>query len=300
MTHTEPRPIIGTMILSNSIAVLGTGTMGAPIARNLIAAGFQVTVWNRTAARAQPLVDLGARLARSPAEAAASSPVILTMLADGEAVEAAMSAPGGALAAAAPGAIWIQMATVGLDWTRRLADLARAAGVVFVDAPVSGSDGPARDGQLVVLASGPDPVEPILRPVFAAIGRKSVWLGPAGNGSKLKLALNNWLATQVEAAAESIALTEALGIDPHLFVDTIADSPLGSAFAVGKSTAMLEQHFHPGFALRHALKDVRLALAAADEQRVELPLTDALARRWGDAMAAGHGDEDVAAVIAEA
>ena len=157
------------------------------------------------------------------------------MLADGEAVESAMSGPDGALSAVPGGAVWIQMATVGIDWTRRLAGLARDAGVEFVDAPVSGSDGPARDGTLVVLASGPDGIDARVAPVFDAVGRKTLWLGPAGNGSKLKLALNNWLATQVEAAAETIALTEALGMDPRVFVDALADTPLGSPYAVLKS-----------------------------------------------------------------
>jgi 3-hydroxyisobutyrate dehydrogenase len=283
-----------------SIAVLGTGTMGRPIAANLIAAGFNVTVWNRTAARAEPLVQEGARLAASPADAVASAAVILTMLADGAAVESAMGGPDGALAAAPRGAVWIQMATIGVDWTRRLAELADDAGVELVDAPVSGSDVPARDGALVVLASGPEGIEERVAPVFNAIGRKTVWLGPAGNGSKLKLALNNWLATEVEAAAETIALTEALGIDPRAFVEALADNPLGSPYAVAKASAMLEGRFQPGFPLRHAFKDVGLTLAAARDRGIELPLTDALAGRWERAIADGHGGDDVASVIVEA
>jgi 3-hydroxyisobutyrate dehydrogenase len=283
-----------------AIAVLGTGTMGAPIARNLLAAGFPVTVWNRTPARAEQLAADGARLAGSPAEAAASADVILTMLADGDAVQSAMSGPDGALSPACTESVWVQMATVGLQWTARLSILADEFGVAFVDAPVSGSDGPAREGQLVILASGPDGIEDRLSPAFDAIGRKTLWLGPAGNGSKLKLALNNWLAAQVEAAAETIALTEALDVDPRQFVATMADGPLGSQYAVLKSTAMLDRAFRPGFALRHALKDVRLALAAAHEQKLALPLTEALARRWDQAIDEGHADEDVSAVIDEA
>jgi 3-hydroxyisobutyrate dehydrogenase len=297
MTSATGASIIRRMI---SVTVLGTGTMGRPIATNLISAGFRVTVWNRTKARAAPLQREGARLAASPAEAAASANVILTMLADGEAVASAMSGPEGALSAARAGAVWIQMATVGVDWTRRLADLARDAGVEFVDAPVSGSEGPARDGTLVVLASGPAGIETRVAPVLSAVGRKTLWLGPAGTGSKLKLALNNWLATQVEAAAETIALTEALGMDPRVFVDALADTPLGSPYAVLKSNAMLDHEFRPGFPLRHAFKDVRLALTAAGEQGLELPLTGALVDRWKEAIADGHGDDDVASVIVEA
>jgi 3-hydroxyisobutyrate dehydrogenase len=152
----------------------------------------------------------------------------------------------------------------------------------------------------VVLASGPDGIDARVDRFLDVIGRKTVWLGPAGNGSKLKLALNNWLATQVEAAAETIALTEALGLDPRVLVDALADTPLGSPYAIGKSTAMIESRFQPGFALRLAFKDVGLALVAAREEGVELPLADAVAHRWSEAIAAGHGDDDVASVITEA
>ena len=283
-----------------AIAVLGTGTMGGPIAATLLAAGFRVTVWNRTKARAAPLRRQGARLAGSPAEAAAHADVILTMLADGEAVETAMAGPDGALLAARPGAVWVQMATVGVEWTARLAELAGDAGVAFVDAPVSGSDTAAHDGALVVLASGPDEIASRVAPVFDAVGSRTLWLGPAGNGSSLKLALNNWLAAQVEAAAETIALTQALGLDSRVFVDTIAGGPLGSPYAVLKATAMLDGELRPGFPLRHAFKDVRLALAAADRHGLELPLTEAIADRWREAIADGHGGEDVAAVIRSA
>jgi 3-hydroxyisobutyrate dehydrogenase len=300
MTRAGAAGIIWRMNHAISVAVLGTGTMGGPIARNLIAAGFPVTVWNRTPARAEPLVREGARPAASPAEAAASSNVILTMLADGPAVESVMSGPDGALPAAPSGAVWVQMATVGIEWTERLVALAGDAGVTFADAPVSGSDAAARDRTLVVLASGPEGIAPCVEPVFDVVGHKTLWLGPAGNGSKLKLALNNWLAAQVEAAAETIAFTEALGMNPHLFADTLAETPLGSPYAVLKSNAMIDREFRPGFPLRHALKDARLALAAARAQGVELLLTDALVDRWDAAIADGHGDDDVASVIAEA
>jgi 3-hydroxyisobutyrate dehydrogenase len=290
-THHPARP---------AIAVLGTGRMGAPIAHNLLAAGFEVSVWNRTAERAAPLAAEGARPARSPMEAAEGVDVVLTMLTDGAAVEAAMLGRNGALAALRPGSVWIQMATIGDEWTERLANLAGARGVEFVDAPVSGSDGPARARQLVVLASGGDGVRARLQPIFDAIGSKTLWLGPAGSGSRMKLVLNNWLASQVEAVAETIALTEALGVDPRLFVDTIENGPLGSPYAVAKARGMLVGDFTPGFALALAYKDVGLALDAAREQGLELPLTQSLVPRWQEAMADGHGDEDVSAVIAVA
>lgn len=277
------------------IAVLGTGRMGAPIARNLVRAGFAVSVWDRTPARAQELVGAGARLAASPADAARSADVVLTMLADGDAVADAMTGPG-ALAKLRPGSVWIQMATVGLDWTDRLAALAWDHGLAFVDAPVSGSDGPARDAQLVVLASGSDAARERVQPLFDAIGRRTLWLGPAGNGTRLKLVLNNWLATITEATAETLALTGALGLEQALFLEAIAGGPLDAPYAATKGRAMLAGEFTPGFALHLALKDVRLALDAGQEQGLELPLTDAIARRWERAMPR-HADDDLASVI---
>ncbi|MEA2128154.1 MAG: 3-hydroxyisobutyrate dehydrogenase [Solirubrobacteraceae bacterium] len=281
---------------SPEIAVLGTGRMGAPIARNLLAAGFDVAVWNRTAGRARELADAGARLATSPADAARSADVVLTMLADGGAVDHAMTGPDGAVAALRAGSAWIQMATVGVDWTEDFSALAQDQGVEYVDAPVSGSDGPARDAQLVVLASGTDAVRPRVQPVFDAIARRTLWLGPAGNGTRLKLVLNTWLASVAEAMAETLAFTGALGLEQELFLEALAGGPLEAPWATTKGHAMLAREFTPGFALRLALKDAHLALQAAHEAGLELPLTDALARRWEPAIDE-HGDDDIAAVI---
>lgn len=283
-----------------AIAVLGTGRMGAPIAHNLIAAGFEVSVWDRSAEKAAALVADGARLGSTPAEAAEDAGVVLTMLTDGEAVGAAMLGRDGALVSLRPGSVWIQMATIGQEWTERLATIARVHRLAFVDAPVSGSDGPARDAQLVVLASGPDEVRAPLEPVFDAIGRKTLWLGSAGDGTRLKLVLNNWLVSQVEAVAETLALTEALGLDPRLFIETIGDGPLASPYAMVKARAMVDGEFTPGLTLRLAYKDIGLALEAAREHDLELPVTEALVSRWQKAIDDGHADEDLSAVIAVA
>jgi 3-hydroxyisobutyrate dehydrogenase len=280
-----------------TVALLGTGAMGTPMARNLLAAGFEVWVWNRTVAHAAPLADAGASLADSPAGAATDADVVITMLADGPAVEAAMrGAVVGAADAMRADAVWVQMSTVGTAWTDRLAALADERGLTFVDAPVSGSTGPAEAGELLVLASGPDGARDRVQAVFDALGRSTLWLGPAGNGSRLKLALNNWLAFLVEGAAETIALTEAMGLDPRVLVDAIGNSPLGSPFAVAKARLMVEHDYAPTFALRLALKDAGLALDAGHEHGVELPVTEALVQRWREAVSSGHGDEDVAVV----
>jgi 3-hydroxyisobutyrate dehydrogenase len=276
-----------------TIAVLGTGTMGAPIARNLLRAGFTVRVWNRTPAKAQALVADGAIYAPQPAAAVNGVDVMITMLADGAAVDQVMTG----LPPLSPDIVWIQMSTIGVEWTDRLAALAARRGVTFVDAPVSGSSEPAEKGELLILASGARSVRDRVAPVFDVLGRQTLWLDRVGDGSRLKLVLNNWLAVLVEGMAESVTLGATLGLDPHLFLDVITGGPLGSAYAVTKGNAMLDEQFQPGFPLRHAAKDATLAWGAAHDRGLALPVTAALLRRWQDAIALGHGDEDVAAAI---
>jgi 3-hydroxyisobutyrate dehydrogenase len=219
------------------------------------------------------------------------------MLTDGAAVEQVMTGPGGALSALGPSAVWIQMSTVGVEWSERLADLAAQHRVAFVDAPVSGSSQPAENGQLIILAAGAGPVRSRVEPVFNVLGRQTLWLKRVGDGSRLKLALNNWLAVLVEGMAETLTLSSALGLDPHLFLTTVAGGPLASTYATSKGTAMLDADFTPGFPLQHAAKDAALAAAAAHQHHVELPLTAALLRRWHRAIDQGHGADDIASAI---
>ena len=277
------------------VAFLGTGRMGGPMAANLARAGFGVRVWNRTASRAQALAADGAVVAASPADAARGTTVVITMLADGPATEQAATGPTGLLTAN-PGTIWVQMATVGIQWTARLADLAAARGLVFVDAPVSGSEGPARAGQLTILASGPDRVQDVLAPVFGVLGRATTWLGPAGHGTRAKLVLNNWLADLTEATAETLSFARRLGLDPAQIVDLLQSTPLGAPYAVQKARSMLAGDFSPAFALRLALKDAELAAQAARASGATLALTGALLPRWRQTAASGHADDDLSAV----
>jgi 3-hydroxyisobutyrate dehydrogenase len=279
------------------VAVLGTGIMGAPIARNLLRAGFEVRVWNRTPDKAEKLIADGAISMSSPASAAAGADAVITMLTDGAAVNTVMSQHGGALSALDRGVVWIQMGTVGVDWCDRLGNLAARRGVFYVDAPVSGSSRLAETGQLEILASGAGSVRSRLTPIFDALGRRTVWLERVGDASRLKLALNNWLAVLVEGMVETLTLCRALGLDPHAFVGAVDNGPLASPYAIAKANAMLDEDFLPGFPLRHAAKDAALAVAAAHNQGAGLPLTAVLLRVWHRAIAAGHGDEDVSAAV---
>jgi 3-hydroxyisobutyrate dehydrogenase len=278
-----------------AIAFLGTGRMGGPMAANLARAGFAVRAWDRTASRAAALIEQGATVADSPAEAIQGAGILITMLADGPATEQALRGPDGQLDLA-PGLIWIQMATVGLEWTQRFVNTATRYQLSFFDAPVSGSQGPAEAGELTILASGPQWLREAVDPVFAALGRATVWLGPAGHGTRAKLVLNNWLADLTEMTAETLAFARQLGLDPAAIVDLLDSTPLGSPYAVQKARTMLAGDFTPAFALKHALKDADLAAQAAQASDAELSLTEALLPRWRRAAASGHADDDLAAI----
>jgi 3-hydroxyisobutyrate dehydrogenase len=285
------------VITRPTVAVLGTGTIGLPVARNLARAGFPVRAWNRTRDKAQPLVDDGVSVAESPAEAVADADVLITLLADGRAVEEVMDTTGGAAAAARDGAIWIQSSTVGLSATERLAELAAEHGLVFVDAPVLGTKEPAEKGELLVFASGPAEAKALCEPIFEVIGKTTQWVGEAGAGTRLKLVVNTWLLAVVEGAAEAISLARALGLDPNEFLGAVSGGPLDTSYLQLKGKLMIERRFEPSFKASLAEKDARLVLEAAERAGLELRLVEAVQQALARAVELGHGDEDLAAVI---
>ena len=278
------------MTSPETVAVLGTGMMGAPMARNLLAAGFPVRVWNRTAEKAAPLGDAGAVVAGSPGEAADGASLLLTMLTDAEAVlDAARDALDG------PDA-WLQCSTVGLDGQSRIAALAAERRIPLIDAPVLGTRQPAEDGKLVVLAAGPASLHDRVAPVFDAVGSRTLWLGEAGEGQRLKLVANTWVMAVVEGLAETLRLAGDLGVPPERFLEAIAGGPLDAGYVQLKGKGMLAGDFEPSFLLRHAAKDLRLIEAATD---LDLPLVAATAARFAQAVEAGRGDLDMSAVYVE-
>jgi 3-hydroxyisobutyrate dehydrogenase len=294
---TPAHPAQGAGAARPVIAFLGTGRMGGPMAANLARAGFRVQAWDRTASHAAALVRDGATAAASPAEAIKGAQILITMLADGPATEQALHGPAGELEVG-PGLIWVQMATVGLEWTQRFVNTATHYQVSFFDAPVSGSQGPAQAGELTILASGPSWLREAVAPVFATLGRATTWLGPAGNGTRAKLVLNNWLADLAESTAETLSFARQLGLDPAAIVDLLESTPLGSPYATQKARTMLAGDFTPAFALKHALKDAELAEQAAKASGTELTITSALLPRWRAAAASGQADDDLAIIYA--
>ena len=278
----------------NAVAVLGNGIMGSAMTRNLVAAGLPTTVWDRSPQASAALAGAGALVATSPAEAVRDARVVITMLPTADAVESVMFA-GRVAEALADGAVWAQMGTIGVAATAGLADrLARLRpSALFVDAPVSGSKGPAEAGQLVILASGPSAAEAVVAPAFSVIGRKTVWLGAAGHGSRMKLVVNSYLSFLIEGMAETLELASRLGIDPAGLDAVIEGGPLDAPLADAKLHKMARGDFAPEFPLEWALKDVDLAIAAANGDR--LPMLGALSDQWRRAVEAGHGRQDISA-----
>jgi 3-hydroxyisobutyrate dehydrogenase len=278
-----------------TVAVIGTGIMGAPMARNIAAAGMDTRAWNRTREKAEPLAAEGVTVVDTPAEAVSGVDLVVTMLADGPAVESVMT-EGGGLDAMRDDAIWLQMSTVGIAANERLAQLAGDRGVTFVDAPVVGTKQPAEKGELQVLGSGPDAARERCMPVFEAVGSKLMWLSEAGEGTRLKLVINDWLLALVEGLAETVAFAERIDVDPRTFLDAIDGGPTGPPYARLKGDQMTKREFPPAFPLKHALKDANLVLEAAERHGVDAQLARVAAERFKRAAELGHADEDMAAV----
>ncbi|MFJ2932921.1 NAD(P)-dependent oxidoreductase [Streptomyces sp. NPDC087219] len=279
-----------------TVGVLGTGIMGAAMARSLLRAGLGVRVWNRTRAKAEPLAADGAYVAGTPDEAVRGADVVLTVLHDGPAVLRTMreAAPG-----LRPGTAWVQSTTAGIEEVGELAGLAREHGLVFFDAPVLGTRAPAEAGQLVVLAAGPSEGRQAVAPVLAAVGSRTVWTGEDGGdaaATRLKLVANSWVLAATNATGEVLALSKALGVDPRSFFDVIAGGPLDMGYLHAKAALVLEDRLSPAsFAVTTAEKDARLIVDAGLRHGVRLDVAAAGAERFARAAAQGHGEEDMAA-----
>lgn len=278
--------------METTVAVLGAGgTMGLPMARNLASAGFEVRAWNRSREKADPLADDGIGVFDSVAETVSGSDVVLTILAD---VDAVLGALEPALEGFAGDTVWLQMSTIGEEGNQRCMELAEARDVTFVDAPVLGTKQPAEEAKLVILASGPDQVRDRLQPIFDAVGQRTMWVGPAGAATRLKLVVNSWVLSVVEAGAETIALAEGLGLEPSLFFEAIEGGGLDLPYLRMKGTMMMERNFEPAFKLELAAKDARLVAEAADRRKLDLPVVRVLSERLSEGVRE-HGEEDMSA-----
>jgi 3-hydroxyisobutyrate dehydrogenase len=276
------------------VAVLGTGIMGAGMAERLLDEGFPVAVWDRTPAAAAPLVERGAAAYADPTQAVSRADIVVTMLATGDAVTDLMLRRN-VLDSVRPDGIWVQMGTIGVEAIERLiSEVAdRRPDVSLVDAPVSGTRAPARNGQLTILASGPDGACTTLEPVFRALGQRVLWLGGAGLGTRLKLVLNTWLAFEVEAVAEASAAADRLGIPSDALLAAVEGGPLASATALARLAKMERSDHSAQFPLEWALKDLDLTATATGPDAI--PIASAIAERWRGLVGQGLGRLDVSA-----
>jgi 3-hydroxyisobutyrate dehydrogenase len=257
--------------------------MGGGMARNLVRAGHDVTVWNRTREKAEQIE--GATVAATPGEAVRGADVLVTMLADGPAVNDALELYGF-------GGLWVQMSTVGVAWTERLAALAAERGIAFVDAPVLGSRQPAQDGELIVLAAGPR--DERAAAVFEAVGSRTTWLGEPPQATRMKLVLNAHLLLSLPALAQTVVLARELGLEPEAFLDAIKGGATDSPYTQTRGRAMAHGEFAPNFPLELARKDLALAIEATNR---DLPFAKAALDAYDRAIAAGHGRDDMSAVV---
>jgi 3-hydroxyisobutyrate dehydrogenase len=278
----------------NPVAVLGIGAMGHGMATSALRAGVPTIVWNREPEATRDLADLGAEVAETAADAAERAAIVVTMVTDADAV-ISIARDQGMLAALAPGAIWVQMSTIGVAGIERVAALAgkERPDVTLLDAPVSGSKEPAEQGQLTIFASGPEAARARVTPLFDALGQRTIWVGPVGTGTRVKVVNNTWLAFGAEAVAASVALGRRLGLETETVVDALASGPLVSPWQAAKLRRIVNGDFSSQFALALALKDVHLALEADDDS---LAVLGCLAAEWQHVVDQGLGDEDITVV----
>jgi 3-hydroxyisobutyrate dehydrogenase len=277
------------------VAVLGIGAMGHGMATSALRAGIPTIVWNRTPAPTDDLAGLGAEVADTAADAARRAAIVVTMVTDTDAV-VSIARDQGMLAALSPGAIWAQMSTIGVAGIDRVAALVQGErpDVTLLDAPVSGSREPAERGQLTIFASGPEQARPRVGALFEALGQRTVWVGGVGAGSRVKLVNNTLVAFAAEAVANAAALAGRLGLATETVLDALGGSPLVSPWQAAKLQRIATGEFSAQFALSLALKDVRLALQAADDDR--FAALGCLAEEWRQAVDAGLGDQDLTVV----
>ena len=226
-----------------TVAFLGGGRTGAPLAARLIKAGFEVRVWHRNTSLMNPLVDVGAIASRSPARAAQNADVVVTLLPDGLTTQFVMTGDEGALTTLRSGAVWLQMSSLGVEWVSQLSELVLPSGVVVVDAPVTGSVGLAEAGTLLVLVGGPDDARDRVAPILEAMSRNTIWLGDQGAGSKAKHAIDKWFDALVNSFAETMRFSKDIGLDPQLIVGLLDDTPIGSPDPVAKARQILTGEF---------------------------------------------------------
>jgi 3-hydroxyisobutyrate dehydrogenase len=287
----------GSDFVSKRVAILGLGTMGAGMAANVLKAGFSLSVYNRTAAKAKALVDGGAHFASMPGEAAEGASIVISMLSDDSASREVWLGGGGALEAVGKDAILIESSTVSPSWIAELADLSASRGAQFLDAPVTGSRMQAEAGQLSFLVGGNEATVEAAAPVLKAMSKEIVHLGPVGSGAKMKL-INNFLCgVQVASLAEGLAWIERSGLDREKALAVLKSGAPGSPLLGAISARMVNQNYNVNFLLTLMAKDLLYAEAEAAHCNVDLKTAETARGLFEVAIAQGLGNEDMSSVI---
>ncbi|MFD2169177.1 NAD(P)-dependent oxidoreductase [Tumebacillus lipolyticus] len=280
-----------------TIGWIGLGNMGRPMVSNLLKAGYEVTVYNRTAGNAAPLVEQGAKLASSPKELAEQVELVITMVSDADALQAVLAGESGVLAGVRAGQTVIDMSTVAPDMSRNAAAQLLEKGVQFLDAPVSGSVKPATDGTLVILVGGDRNSFDQHVPIFEVLGKKAFYFGPNGAGASAKLAINMLLGISLQGLSEALVLGAKAGLDRATLLEMIGTTACASPIVALKTQNILADQYQAAFALKHMEKDFGLALEAARKSETALPATAAAHQTFVAAKANGHGEEDIMAIL---
>lgn len=279
-----------------TIGFLGLGIMGAPMAANLIRAGYKLTVWNRTADKCRQLVDLGAQQAASPREVVAASDITIAMLADPAAAEAVCLGPDGVTSGIGAGKGYVDMSTVSPETSRKLAEAVRATGALFLEAPVSGSKKPAEDGTLIILAAGDRQLFDQVQPLFEAMGKKNLYLGEVGRGARMKLVVNMVMGGMMTMLCEGLALGSKAGLESTDILDVLNSGAMENPMFKLKGPLIAQGVFPTAFPLKHMQKDLRLALDLGNQLGQALHTTASSNELYKTALGMGLGDSDFAAV----
>jgi 3-hydroxyisobutyrate dehydrogenase-like beta-hydroxyacid dehydrogenase len=277
---------------SMKIAYLGLGIMGRPMAANLVKAGHELTVWNRS-----PKILEGAKTAATPADAASGADVVWICVADTKAVESVLFGEHGVEKSLRPEMIVVDSSTIAPSATTEFAARVRAHGAEFVDAPVTGSKIGAETAQLLFIVGGPEKTVAFLAPLFHSLGKKYIRVGETGKGVSAKISMNLMNASIFEGFAEALALSGKLGVDPAILLELIQNSMIRSGVTDYKGSFVLKQDWSPNFPLRLMLKDIKLMLDAAGKVGVALPALKEIEKVYEKAVAAGHADDDYAATV---
>jgi 3-hydroxyisobutyrate dehydrogenase len=274
------------------VGLLGVGLMGSAMGRRLLDRGIEVVAWDRDSEHLRALEDGGGQPVKGPSEVVSGAGVVITMLPTADVI---LDVVEPLLEDWPEGTIWLQMSSVGAAEADELTQVAEAHGVRLVDAPVSGSTHPAEEGELTILASGPDCARTAVEPIFDALASRVLWVGEAGMGSRLKLAANHWMITMVGALAESMHLCQAMGLDQQQFIALLDGGPLGSVYALQKLDEMRRHEYPAGFPVRLALKDLELVREVEQSAQATMPLLHAILETF---MAASQdlADQDLAAI----